>query len=304
MIKGTTHNDMNIKKLEYFLSVAELLNFTRAAERHFISQTAMSQQIAALESELGVQLFTRDTKTVVLTDAGHCLAREAKVLLADYRHLCLVMEQQSRQNSALMIEYTGPIEQSLIKKAMERYSRKNEEYSVQFRYTGQSAARADLMSGACDAVVSVSDEFADDTDVSRILLARNPIKVAMNPGHPLSQKYGPVSLEELRRENIVILTPDAAQQGNAIVSGLLINELGVSESNIIQVENIETQLLQISLGQGVSLLPVTKEILDYGIAFMPLSGKPLWHEIYFLYCRKTPLLSSFMSELSDQKWEI
>ena len=71
---------MNLNKLQYFLSVAECLNFTEAARRHYISQTAMSQQILALEQELGVTLFHRSHRQVTLTPAGTALVAEAQTL--------------------------------------------------------------------------------------------------------------------------------------------------------------------------------------------------------------------------------
>ncbi len=57
-------------RLKYFVSLADNLSFTKAAQECFIVQTAMSRQIAALEAELGVQLFVRNTRTVELTEAG------------------------------------------------------------------------------------------------------------------------------------------------------------------------------------------------------------------------------------------
>ena len=61
---------MNFKQLEYFVAVAELLSFTKAAKKCFISQTAMTQQIRSLEGKVGVPLFLRDKHHVELTAAG------------------------------------------------------------------------------------------------------------------------------------------------------------------------------------------------------------------------------------------
>lgn len=282
---------MNIKALEYFLTVAELRNFTRAAERHFISQTAISQQIAALESSFGVKLFKRSTKNVTLTEAGLCLKREAEELLSNYRRMCQAMQSFSEKNSALVIEYTGPIEQALIKKAMKCFPELGKGCKVDFRYNGQSAARADLKAGVCDAVISVAEEFAGDEEIAKVLLARNPIEVAMALDHPLARKNGPITVEELSGENFIILKPEVAQHGNAVVTKLLEQHLGIPESNIIPVDNIETQLLQISLGLGISLLPDTSEVRNYGVTFAPLAGKSMWHEVFFFYSRKTPVLA-------------
>lgn len=61
---------MELQQLRYVLAVAETRNFTRAAERCHIVQSAMSHQIKALEHELGMQLFARTSRRVELTDAG------------------------------------------------------------------------------------------------------------------------------------------------------------------------------------------------------------------------------------------
>ena len=62
---------MNTNQLRYFVSVAEGRSFTRAAAAHFITQTAITQQIRALEQSLQVQLFDRHSRPVALTPAGH-----------------------------------------------------------------------------------------------------------------------------------------------------------------------------------------------------------------------------------------
>lgn len=61
---------MNFRKIEYFLSVAEYLNFSKAAEAIHISHQALSRQIRVLEEDLGAALFERSTSKVILTEAG------------------------------------------------------------------------------------------------------------------------------------------------------------------------------------------------------------------------------------------
>ena len=72
---------MNLNQLEYFVSAAEHLNFTRAAKQCYISQTAMTQQMQALEKALGVQLFLRDKRRIELTPAGTVYLKEARAIL-------------------------------------------------------------------------------------------------------------------------------------------------------------------------------------------------------------------------------
>jgi len=72
---------MNLNQLEYFISAAETLNFSKAAAKCFISQTAMTQQIKALEKTIGVPLFVRDKHHVELTTPGRVYLGEARAII-------------------------------------------------------------------------------------------------------------------------------------------------------------------------------------------------------------------------------
>lgn len=76
---------MYINKLVYFISVAENLNFTKAAQECHLAQPAISQQINSLEHEIGFQLFIRTSKNVVLTEAGKVFYEEVKKIIEGYK---------------------------------------------------------------------------------------------------------------------------------------------------------------------------------------------------------------------------
>jgi LysR family transcriptional regulator, benzoate and cis,cis-muconate-responsive activator of ben and cat genes len=79
---------MELRQLRYFIAVAERLSFSKAAEHLHVTVPPLSRQVRQLEEELDVQLFVRDRRHVVLTDAGQLLLREAKVLVAQTSHAC------------------------------------------------------------------------------------------------------------------------------------------------------------------------------------------------------------------------
>ncbi|MCC8141584.1 MAG: LysR family transcriptional regulator [Lachnospiraceae bacterium] len=75
---------MTITQMKYFITAAKCLNFTKAAEKLFITQPALSRQIAAIEKELNMQLFIRNNRSVKLTPPGVVLLEEFEKIYDDY----------------------------------------------------------------------------------------------------------------------------------------------------------------------------------------------------------------------------
>ena len=84
---------MDIQKLRYFHTTAQLEHITRSAEILHISQPSLTQAIRSLEKELGVELFEREGRKVVLTDAGRYLKQRLDTLLPEFDHLATEMEE-------------------------------------------------------------------------------------------------------------------------------------------------------------------------------------------------------------------
>src|SRR4029453_1199656 len=96
--------DVHVRDLRYFVTVAEELHFTRAAERLYVSQPALSKQVRALERQLGVELFRRDRRDVALTEAGAALLPHARRVLGAWAEGAAAVEAaRAAQRSTLVV---------------------------------------------------------------------------------------------------------------------------------------------------------------------------------------------------------
>jgi DNA-binding transcriptional LysR family regulator len=113
--------DVDLRKLRYFVAVAEELHFGRAADRLHIAQPVLSRQIRALEDELRVRLFDRDRRATALTAAGEQLLRDAPGLLASAQALRVRVRRAADDRSTFTVAFmpgitvTGPVQALLAR---------------------------------------------------------------------------------------------------------------------------------------------------------------------------------------------
>lgn len=98
---------MELRQIRYFIAVAETLNFSRAAETLYISQSALSQQVADLEREMGTELLLRSKRSVELTAAGETLLREGKKLLLRSEKLTPMVRHSAQSTGGVTELYLG-----------------------------------------------------------------------------------------------------------------------------------------------------------------------------------------------------
>ena len=258
---------MELRHLEHFVAVAEEQNFTRAARRLHLVQSALSVSIRSLERELDTQLFERTTREVRLTDAGRILLPEARRTLdAAASARAAVFGAHAGLRGTLRLGMMQVISVVEVGSLIAAFHRERPLVDIQPRTApgGSAALIAGVRRGTLDAAfVAVSGP--DQPGLTATTLAREAMLLACPPDHPLARR-AVVSVSELAGEPFVDHMPG---WGTRTAADQLFARAGVERSIGIEVPDASIQASLVHAGLGLALLPESM-IADAGLVGVPL----------------------------------
>ncbi|MFI5608699.1 LysR family transcriptional regulator [Amycolatopsis sp. NPDC051903] len=201
--------DVHSRDLRYFAAAAEELHFTRAAERLYVSQPALSKQIRMLERQLGAALFERDRRTVRLTPVGEALLPHARRVLAEWdaAHEAVVRAKAEQRETLVVGMSTSPGRGGLLPGVRSRFTGEHPHARITLRQIGWHDSTAGLADGSTDvAFVWLPVPGAERYDW--VVVAEEPRLVALPAGHRLAGQ-STVDFAELLDEPFLAL-PESA----------------------------------------------------------------------------------------------
>jgi DNA-binding transcriptional LysR family regulator len=203
--------DVHGRDLRYFVAVAEELHFTRAAERLYVSQPALSKQIRALERQLGVTLLRRDTQGVELTAAGAALLPHARQVLRAWEEAAAAVERvRAAERSTLVVGMsTSPGRGGLLPAIRSRFTAAHPEVTLRLRQVTWDDPTAGLADGDTD-VAFVWLPLPDRERYAWTVVVEEPRLVAMPDGHPLAGREE-IGFAELADEPFLALPRSAGR---------------------------------------------------------------------------------------------
>ncbi|MGW1804286.1 LysR family transcriptional regulator [Streptomyces sp. NPDC002078] len=181
--------DVHARDLRYFVAVAEELHFTRAAEKLYVSQPALSKQIRALERQLGAELFRRDRHGVALTGAGEALLPHARRVLAAWEAGAAAVEAaKAAGRSTLVVGMsTSPGRGGLLPAIRSRFTAAHPGRMVRLRQMSWDDPTAGLADGTVD-VAFVWLPLPEEERYAWTVVAEEPRLLALPESHPLAAR--------------------------------------------------------------------------------------------------------------------
>ncbi len=241
---------MELHQLRYFVAVAELGHFTRAAERCFVAQPSLSQQIGKLEKELGKPLFDRLGRVVRLTEAGRALYEQAVTILASVEEAKRqVADTAGEQGGVVSVGAIPTVAPFLLPSVASAFQRRFRGSHVVIFEDLTAHVIDNCLRGELD--VGVLALPVADTRLQVEPLFDEELLLALPAGHALTKKRR-VTIDDLNGQAFILLS-EMHCLGQQIVS--FCNQESCSPFMVCRSAQLLTVQELVSVGHGVSLLP-------------------------------------------------
>ena len=254
-----------------FYQVARLGSFTKAGEATFRTQSALSQQIKALEEEWGCQLLERiGKKKLRLTAAGEKLFQFSQAILARYQHLQEEMDEiKGQQQGHLRLAAPFTTLYHLFRELLPAYIRQFPQVQLSILDRSQEGVIELVRAGEIDFGLALESTSPRDLSLRRWQKVEQVLLTP--PGHPLAGLTR-VTMEEIAKYPLILPPPGLKFTGR---SGLEdhFRKLGVDYHIIMESSNVELSSLYVEMGLGISFATVASQLplpAKRNLAFIPL----------------------------------
>lgn len=266
---------MDLRQMEYLVALADEEQFTRAAAITGVSQSGLSAAIRALETELGVALFTRTTRRVEPTDAGLALLPHARAML---EQAGAGRDAVVRATRALSGTLRVGAEQCLgvldVPSLLERFHRRYPQVTIDFTQAGSHDLVDRVRSGAMDVAFVAATEHLGA--LTRTPIAARPVVLLAPPEHRFAGS-AKVDWADLDDEDFVDFHPSWAVRS---LNDRAAAAHGVHRRVRCTVNDIHTLLDLIHRGLGVALVPLPISLKPQAVGLatvrLPAEATPLW----------------------------
>lgn len=242
---------MNFRALQYFVKLADLRHFSKAAEACFVSQPTLSTQIRKLEEELGVQLVERSPKNIMLTPVGQEIAQRARLVLSDIDQIKAVARRSGNPaDGVLRLGLFPTLAPYLLPHVVPSLRKRYPNLRLQLAEEKTDEILRMLRQGELDAALLALPINAEGLEVE--ILFREPFVLALPGQHPLADMKS-ISIENLEGAELLLLEEGHCLRDHALEVCALAN---AHERVDFHATSMETLRQMVAADVGITLMPV------------------------------------------------
>ena len=261
---------MNLKRLEYFLAVAEELHFGRAAERLNMAQPPLSRQIMQLEQELNATLFDRGRGQIHLTQAGESLLNHARAMIFSMQDAKLEVQRIDQgARGRLRIGFVGSATHGILPNLIKSFRANYPEVDLSLWAMNNAQQYRALIRHEID--IAIARPRIDDPEVKSVPIQEEPLIVAA-PDTIEVASGGAVRLADLN-EHTFVLYPEQPRPSFADTILNLCRDDGFQPQRCVFCMDYQTAISLVSVGEGLSVVPQSVGKTGHqGVRFLPIAN--------------------------------
>ncbi|MGK9414986.1 LysR family transcriptional regulator [Pseudomonas cedrina] len=290
---------LDLRKLRYFLTVAEELHFGRAAIRLHLAQPPLTRQISALESELGFKLFDRTSRTVTLTAQGRSFLPYARGVLEQVE-LAQVIAGKLAAGTAgqLTLGYVSSIALSdLFSQAIQAFAQRFPDVQLTLVECASGRLGAQVADGRLD--IGLSRLSPQGEEVQALSLGEERLVAAVSSDSPLACQPS-VNLVQLSAYPLILFPADYGSGLNTSIEQLY-RRHGLALRPGPTGRQITSIIALVAAGQGVALVPeCTQSLMNKGVTYRPLVERDACAQLLVLTRTETQsvLVDAFLAVIA------
>ena len=244
-------------QIDYFLAVAQYLSFTEAAKMLYTSQPSVSKQISILEKQIGRDLFYRTKRSVHLTPAGEVLLKELTGINEQIDQAIQAAKDCSLcQHSTINIGCLDAFDTGIfLRQFVNKFKCEHKNINLNFERHSFKVLREKLLNGSLDLIFTLSFEIDSTQDLNYKTIFNTHSSIVMSKDDPLAEKEE-VTVADLIEKDFVMISREESPHGFDGVVGLC-KRFGFTPKIVKQLPNIESILLCVEAGMGVTILDST-----------------------------------------------
>lgn len=290
---------MELRHLRYFITVAEELNFSKAALKLYTAQPSLSQQIKDLEEDVGVKLLNRTKRKVELTEEGAVFLEQARLTLAQAdKAVAMARQVFKAKQQRLRIGFLPVAEMKIFPAVLPRLRMQYPQLKLELLSLSEAEQLRRLKKGELD-LSFTRQEIQTEDIVSQQLLAETLV-LLLPPTHPLAC-HTQIPLSALEQIDLVMPTVESSPSLSALILEM-IRQQGLNVNIVAKSEHILASIEAVSNGLGCTLLPDSvASLVTAPLLTRPLEAKLPALNLYMNYRKNQPqaVVQQFLQPLNQ-----
>jgi DNA-binding transcriptional LysR family regulator len=293
-------NSMQVESFNVFRDLVESRSFSKAASLNFITQSAVSQQVRAMEERFRVPLIERSNKRFGLTREGQMLYETSKLIVFQFDSLQhQLSEMRNVVSGTIRLSTVYSIGLHELPPYLKRFLKEFPNVNVHVEYRRSNQVYDEVCEGTSDLGLVAFPVQKKTLKVEPF--RKDRLVLICIPSHELA-KYDEITVDKLKKEKFIGFEPDIPTR-KAVDK--IFREAGLEVNPVMEFDNIETVKRAVEIGAGVSIVPratVDQEVRNGTLCAVEFHGKPYFRPLGIIY--KTgrvlsPAMKRFLKTLKD-----